>query len=169
MTIWGQFHLRVRSGHISRLLLQQKGENESLALAEEEMSRENVGKSNGGGSGRSQRENVTRRASGVDSTPPALKALSMPTLDDQIRSILESESPREPTNASPSHVAARQSDPALKNLVPDSAARSRAFASKRVSTRSGFIMNDENIESEPGADASWVVEQQNCASEILLP
>ena len=100
-------------------------------------------------------------------SPVPLKALSMPTLDDQIRSILETESPRESEMEPPTAAEDSKSTETVRPVSPgvanDGTAQGRSISRKRASMRLEFSMSDENIEAEPGADASWVVEQQNCA------
>lgn len=100
-------------------------------------------------------------------SPVPLKALSMPTLDDQIRNILEAESPREDGDASTSSSEGMKPTdierPVSPGVASDSIAQGRSLSRKRASIRLEFSMSDDNIEAEPGSDASWVVEQQNCA------
>lgn len=91
----------------------------------------------------------------------------MPTLDDQIRNILEAESPREDDNSSTSSSEGMKpagiERPISPGVASDSIAQGRSLSRKRASIRLEFSMSDDNIEAEPGSDASWVVEQQNCA------
>lgn len=111
-------------------------------------------------------KNEKTRVPSPQTSQASLKPLSMPTLDDQIRSILEAESPREEETETSSDsegvIPGGIVRPISPGVTSDAISQGRSLSRKRASIRLEFTMSDDNIEAEPGSDASWVVEQQNC-------
>lgn len=102
-------------------------------------------------------DQVTERSS--------LKALAMPSLDEQIQSILEAHSSDDDSSHS-SPITRPRSDDLVES--PSVLPHVRALSRKRATRRLEFTVTGDNIEVEPDTDASWIVEPQSCTQSRSL-
>jgi hypothetical protein len=114
---------------------------------------------------------ILSQTAGGSASTIVLKALSMPTLDEQIQRILDHPgSDSEASGSSEDEQAIKPTNSVIKpnpKSPVDPVTRVRSLSRKRGSRRLEFTVFDDNMEVEPETDASWVVEQQSCTFNLF--